>query len=62
MKIALFSDLHGNHEAFYAILEDIENQQVDLTVCVGDAVDPFPGSKRIWDCLLYTSPSPRDPE
>lgn len=48
MKIAIFSDLHGNEAAFQAILADIEKQKVDLTVCAGDAVNPFPGSKEIW--------------
>jgi predicted phosphodiesterase len=48
MKIAFFSDLHGNEQAMNAILADIEAEQVDLTIFAGDAVNPLPGSERVW--------------
>jgi len=51
MKLAIFSDLHGNDYAFEAILEDAHDQKVDLIICAGDALNPFPGSKRIWHTL-----------
>ena len=51
MKIAFFSDLHGNDEALAAILEDIDQQRVDLTVCAGDAVNPFSGSAVAWETI-----------
>jgi len=49
MKIALFSDIHGNDLALEAILADADRQRVDLIVCAGDVVNPFPGSRRAWE-------------
>jgi predicted phosphodiesterase len=51
MKIAFFSDIHGNDEALAAILADIDRQHVDRTVCAGDAVNPFPGSTAVWETI-----------
>ena len=48
MKIALFSEIHGNDAALEAILADATRQCVDLIVCAGDAVNPFPGSSQAW--------------
>jgi len=44
MRCASFSDIHGNLPALLAVLEDIEGQGVDLTVCAGDLVGygPYP--------------------
>ena len=36
MKIAVFSDAHGNLKALKAILEQIKERNVDLTVFLGD--------------------------
>ncbi|MEB0139058.1 MULTISPECIES: metallophosphoesterase family protein [unclassified Undibacterium] len=36
MKIAVISDIHGNLAALDAVLADIDRQQVDLTVNLGD--------------------------
>lgn len=36
MRIAIFSDVHGNLTALEAVLADIEQQQPDLTVFAGD--------------------------
>ena len=36
MKIAVFSDVHGNLKALKAILEQIKGRNVDLTVFLGD--------------------------
>ncbi len=38
MKLALISDIHGNLEAFTAVLEDIEKQSTDRIHCLGDVV------------------------
>lgn len=38
MKLAIISDIHGNLYALMKVLEDIEDQKVDLTVCLGDLV------------------------
>lgn len=36
MKIAVFSDVHGNLKALKAVLKQIEEKNVDLTVFLGD--------------------------
>ena len=36
MKIAVFSDIHGNLRALKTVLEQIKEQNVDLTVFLGD--------------------------
>jgi putative phosphoesterase len=36
MKVAIFSDIHGNAVALEAVLRDIEAQQPDRIVCGGD--------------------------
>lgn len=38
MRIALFSDIHGNLPALDAVLADIARQQVDAVYCLGDLV------------------------
>lgn len=38
MKIAIISDIHSNIYALEAVLEDIENRDVDLVACTGDLV------------------------
>ena len=38
MKIAAISDIHGNIYSLMKVLEDIDEQKVDLTVCLGDLV------------------------
>lgn len=49
MKIAVFADIHGNRPAFEAVWADIEQQQVDLYVCAGDVINPFPWSRDLWE-------------
>ena len=38
MRIALFSDIHGNLPALEAVLADIATQKVDAVYCLGDLV------------------------
>lgn len=38
MKIAILSDIHGNNEAFQAVLDDIDNVKIDKIVCLGDCI------------------------
>ncbi|MEN3186599.1 MAG: metallophosphoesterase family protein [Atribacterota bacterium] len=44
MKIAVFSDIHGNITALEAVLSEIQSMDVAHTVCLGDLVgyNPFP--------------------
>ncbi|RKY55937.1 MAG: metallophosphoesterase [Candidatus Neomarinimicrobiota bacterium] len=39
MRIAVISDIHGNLEAFRAVLEDIRTQHVDKIITLGDLID-----------------------
>lgn len=45
MRIAVFSDVHGNLTALEAVLDDIASQGVDRLVCLGDLAvsGPQPG-------------------
>lgn len=38
MKIAIIADIHANIYALESVLQDIEAQKVDQTICVGDLV------------------------
>ncbi len=38
MKLAIISDVHSNLEAFEAVLQEIEKQQIDKIYCCGDVV------------------------
>lgn len=42
MKVAVFSDIHGNYQALDAILNDINNQNVDKIIFLGDSVSLGP--------------------
>jgi len=60
MKIAVISDIHANLEALEAVLADIESQQLDRIICLGDLVgygpDPDEVVNRVRelgiDCVL----------
>jgi diadenosine tetraphosphatase ApaH/serine/threonine PP2A family protein phosphatase len=38
MRIAVFSDIHGNLEALDAVIADMQKRKVDQRVCLGDIV------------------------
>jgi predicted phosphodiesterase len=38
MRYAFFGDIHGNWDAFQAVLHDMEDQRIDLHICLGDIV------------------------
>jgi predicted phosphodiesterase len=48
MKIAVLSDIHSNHLALKAVLDDIENRAVDKLVVLGDIFGYYP-----WACETY---------
>lgn len=37
-RVAVFSDIHGNYHAMQAVLETVDDEDVDLVVCCGDVV------------------------
>ena len=52
MRVALISDIHGNRVALDAVLADIEHQQVDELICLGDVATLGPQPLEVMDRLL----------
>jgi predicted phosphodiesterase len=46
MRYAIISDIHGNVEALQAVLNDIKNQSIDMTICLGDVVGYYPDPEK----------------
>lgn len=38
VRVAIISDIHGNMEAFRAVLEDIDRCDIDDIICLGDSI------------------------
>jgi len=51
MKYAVIADIHGNLEAFKAVLEDAKDQRVDRFVCLGDVVGYGANPKECLDIV-----------
>lgn len=51
MRIAVISDIHGNYTALQAVLADINSQNIDQIVCLGDIVTLGPQPKEVLDAL-----------
>jgi putative phosphoesterase len=76
MRIGLISDIHGNRLALDAVLAELEREEIDQIVCLGDvAVGPQPGESlaRIrelgcpvvmgnWDAAFLTEMPPAQDE
>jgi putative phosphoesterase len=58
MRIAFISDIHGNFTAFQAVLADMDSQNIDQIVCLGDVVTMGPQPVEVlkvlrkMDCLF----------
>lgn len=52
MKLAIISDIHSNLEAFTAVLQDIDQQQVDKIYCVGDIIGYGPNPCECLDLAM----------
>ena len=52
MRIAIFSDIHGNREALTAIIEDIRNENIDEIICLGDTIGIGPNPKECMDLII----------
>lgn len=50
--IGLVSDVHGNEAALAAVLAELERCGVDEIICLGDFVDPMPGSVRVTEQIF----------
>ena len=58
MRVALFSDVHGNAVAFDAFLADLDEQDVDPVVCLGDHAQ---GGPQPAECLSASAISSAPP-
>lgn len=47
MRIAVFSDIHGNLIALQTLLGHLQSESVDAIYSLGDLFTPFPGSREI---------------
>lgn len=52
MRIAVISDIHGNLEAFFAVLEDMGSRQVDRVVSLGDNIGYGADSESVVRLLI----------
>ena len=52
MKIAIFSDIHGNKEALQAIINDIKNNDIDEIISLGDNIGIGPNPKECLDLII----------
>ena len=51
MKIAVFSDVHGNLVALQTLLDQLQTAHFDAIYCLGDLFTPYPGSNEIWELV-----------
>lgn len=49
MKVAIFSDIHGNFQALEAVLNDIKSQNCEKILCLGDLAMAGPEPKKVID-------------
>ena len=52
MKIAVFSDIHGNYQATKAIIDDINKSDFDEVICLGDIIGLGPKPKECLELLI----------
>ena len=52
MRIAIFSDIHGNHEALVNVLNDIDEQKPDHAFCLGDLVGYGPRPNEVIETIF----------
>ena len=52
MKIGLISDIHGNKKALDAVLEQLEKENIDKIICIGDLVGGAPMSEEVVQKII----------
>jgi predicted phosphodiesterase len=52
MRTALVSDIHGNGVALRALVEDLDRQEVDQVVCLGDVAQGGPQPAEVIDVVV----------
>ena len=55
MKIAIISDIHGNLEAMYSVIEDIKKECCTKIFCLGDLAMAGPQPKETIDYVRNLS-------
>lgn len=58
MRIALLSDIHSNHIALHAVLEDLKNKNIDEVFFLGDYAFGGSGSAETVDTIMNYSDHP----
>lgn len=48
MKVAIFSDIHGNREALISIIKDIKKEGIKKIICLGDTIGIGLILKSVW--------------
>lgn len=51
MRVAVFSDIHGNCVGLDAVLADLERHPADQTICLGDAIQGGPQPRQVVERL-----------
>ncbi len=51
MRLAVFSDIHGNIEALQAVVSDFQQQRIDRFVCLGDLIGYGPNPNECIDLV-----------
>ena len=51
MKVAILSDIHANYEALMAVVEDIEKNNCEKVLCLGDLAMAGPEPKKALDYI-----------
>ncbi len=59
MRIAIFSDIHENKEALKSIIDDINNNNIDEIICLGDTIGIGPNPKECMDMIIGNIPCMR---
>lgn len=52
MKVAIFSDIHGNREALISIIKDIKKEGIKKIICLGDTIGIGPNPKECMDIIV----------
>lgn len=52
MKIAVFTDIHGNLPALEEIIKDIKKENFDKVICLGDVIGIGPKPKECLDLIM----------
>ena len=52
MRIAIFTDIHGNRRALEAIVEDIKKEKIDEVICLGDILALGPNPSECMELII----------